>query len=71
MSMAKSVRTTISVREELSAALAEAAASCHVSTAWAIRKAPRLYLSKQTNFETAFGAGPRNATLADNWAKRA
>jgi hypothetical protein len=45
MAMARSIRTTVSVPAELYAALTKAAKSSHVSTAWVIRDALRLYLS--------------------------
>lgn len=45
--MAKSVRTTVSVPEELYANLAKAAKTNRVSTAWVIREALRLYLDIQ------------------------
>ena len=43
--VAKSIRTTVSVPAPLYADLAKAAESGHVSTAWIIREALRLYLS--------------------------
>ena len=43
--VAKSIRTTVSVPATLYADLAKAAESGHVSTAWIIRDALRLYLS--------------------------
>ena len=45
MPMAKSIRTTVSVPVALYADLAKAAESGHVSTAWIIREALRIYLS--------------------------
>ncbi|MCS6497139.1 MULTISPECIES: ribbon-helix-helix domain-containing protein [pseudomallei group] len=47
--MAKSVRTTVSVPAELYADLAKAAESSHVSTAWVIREALRLYLGERAS----------------------
>ncbi len=44
IAMARSIRTTVSVPEELYAELAKAAQSGHVSTAWVIRDALRVYL---------------------------
>ena len=43
--VAKSIRTTVSVPAPLYADLAKAAESGHVSTAWIIREALRIYLS--------------------------
>ena len=47
MFMARSIRTTVSVPEELYSALAKAAEASHVSTAWVIREALRRYLGDQ------------------------
>ncbi len=47
MYMARSIRTTVSVPEELYAALAKAAEASHVSTAWVVREALRRYLGDQ------------------------
>ena len=63
MVMAKSIRTTVSVPEELYAALAKAAESRHVSTAWVIRDALRLYLGEQDSSPNAVGRGPERARL--------
>ena len=71
MSMAKSIRTTVSVPEELYVALAKAAESSHVSTAWVIRDALRLYLGKQNGSAAAFGADPRGARATVKRAKGA
>lgn len=49
MYMARSIRTTVSVPEELYASLAKAAEASHVSTAWVIREALRRYLGDQHN----------------------
>lgn len=69
--MAKSIRTTVSVPEELYAALAKAAESSHVSTAWVIRDALRLYLGKQDRAGTSDGAGPEEARLTSKKVKSA
>ena len=69
MFMARSIRTTVSVPEELYAALAKAAESSHVSTAWVIRDALRLYLGKQHKSAAAFGAGHGGARLTGKKAK--
>jgi len=61
--MARSIRTTVSVPEELYAALAKAAESSHVSTAWVIRDALRLYLGKQGRVAVAFDLNPRATRL--------
>lgn len=45
--MTKSVRTTVSVPEELYAALVRTAESSHVSAAWVIRDALRQYLGAE------------------------
>jgi predicted transcriptional regulator len=58
MAMAKSIRTTVSVPEELYAALARAAESSHVSTAWVIRDALRQYLGAGRKAAAASAAGP-------------
>ena len=59
--MAKSIRTTVSVPEELYAALAKAAQTGHVSTAWVIRDALRGYLvaGKTSDRAAAIGTGQR------------
>ncbi|WP_372588244.1 ribbon-helix-helix domain-containing protein [Acidovorax sp. BLS4] len=62
--MARSIRTTVSVPEELYAALAKVAESSHVSTAWVIRDALRLYLGKQSGSEVALNRGPARTKLA-------
>jgi metal-responsive CopG/Arc/MetJ family transcriptional regulator len=54
--MARSIRTTVSVPEELYAALAMAAESSHVSTAWVIRDALRQYLGAGRNAATTSAA---------------
>lgn len=41
--MAKSIRTTVSIPANLYSDLAKAAESSHVSTAWVIREALRVY----------------------------
>ena len=71
MFMARSIRTTVSVPEELYAALAKAAESSHVSTAWVIRDALRLYLGKQDRSATLVGAGPEEARLTSKKVKSA
>lgn len=71
MFMAKSIRTTVSVPEELYAALARAAESGHVSTAWVIRDALRLYLGKQDRSAVAFESGPGATRLTRKKAKSA
>ena len=67
--MAKSIRTTVSVPEELYAALAKAAESSHVSTAWVIRDALRLYLGNLDRSAAALGAGHGMARLTGTKAK--
>ena len=47
IAMARSIRTTVSVPEDLYTALARAAESSHVSTAWVIRDALRRYLGEE------------------------
>ena len=71
MFMAKSIRTTVSVPEELYAALAKAAESSHVSTAWVIRDALRLYLGKQDRSAASVGAGPQGVRLTGKKVKSA
>lgn len=71
MSMARSIRTTVSVPEELYAALAKAAESSHVSTAWVIRDALRLYLDKQIRSAVALESGPGATRLTCKKAKSA
>jgi len=71
MFMARSIRTTVSVPEELYAALAKAAESSHVSTAWVIRDALRLYLGKQDRSAAALGASHGGARLTGRKAKSA
>lgn len=51
--MARSVRTTVSVPEDLYTDLAKAAELSHVSTAWVIREALRLYLGKNNTLPLA------------------
>lgn len=71
MSMARSIRTTVSVPEELYAALARAAKSSHVSTAWVIRDALRIYLGKQDTSAVVFEAGPGATRLTGKKEKSA
>ncbi len=53
--MAKSVRTTVSVPEDLYSALASTAEASHVSTAWVIREALRRYLVDQSRGKPVLG----------------
>ena len=60
IAMARSIRTTVSVPEELYAALAKTAQSGHVSTAWVIRDALRVYLGEKAQPSMSSG-GQRSA----------
>ena len=64
MHAAKSIRTTVSVPEELYAALEKAAESSHVSTAWVIRDALRLYLGKQGKAMAVVGGAKKSGRKA-------
>lgn len=61
MAMARSIRTTVSVPAELYAALTNAAESRHVSAAWVILDALRLYLSGERKAARASVAGRQGA----------
>lgn len=69
MYMARSIRTTVSVPEQLYAALAKAAESSHVSTAWVIRDALRLYLGMQDKSAAGSGVGAGGAKPSSGKAK--
>lgn len=69
MVMARSVRTTVSVPEELYAALARAAKSSHVSTAWVIRDALRQYLGAGIKAAATSAAGPSGSQHHEKKAK--
>lgn len=71
MSMARSIRTTVSVPEDLYAALARTAEASHVSTAWVIRDALRLYLGNQNRSAVAFDSGSGATRLPNKKAKSA
>lgn len=49
--MAKSIRTTVSIPANLYSDLAKAAESSHVSTAWVIREALRVYFGGHRRVE--------------------
>lgn len=57
MIMARSIRTTVSVPEELYMALAKAAEPSHVSSAWVIRDTLRQYLGGAAKVGAASAAG--------------
>jgi metal-responsive CopG/Arc/MetJ family transcriptional regulator len=57
--MAKSIRTTVSIPAPLYADLAKAAESGHVSTAWIIRDALRVYFSEDNRDITNSGGDAR------------
>ena len=61
MAMARTIRTTVSVPAELYAALTKAAEASHVSAAWVIRDALRLYLSGEPKAARASVAAPHGA----------
>jgi metal-responsive CopG/Arc/MetJ family transcriptional regulator len=57
--VAKSIRTTVSIPAPLYADLAKAAESGHVSTAWIIRDALRVYFSDDNRKSANSGGGAR------------
>jgi predicted transcriptional regulator len=52
VAVAKSIRTTVSIPANLYSNLAKAAESSHVSTAWVIREALRVYFDGQRRIDS-------------------